>query len=33
MATNDCPEYENMEYVMDAACREAHEEMMIENEN
>ena len=28
---NDCPEYENMEYVMDTTCREAHREMMIEN--
>lgn len=26
-AMNDCPEYENMKYVMDAACREASEQM------
>lgn len=25
-ATRECPEYENMEYIMDAACREGHEE-------
>lgn len=26
-AMNDCPEYENMKYIMDAACREASEQM------
>lgn len=26
-AMNDCPEYENMKYIMDAACREASERM------
>lgn len=26
-AMNDCPEYENMKYVMDATCREASEQM------
>lgn len=24
-AVRECPEYDNMEYVMDAACKEAHE--------
>lgn len=27
-ATRECPEYENMEYIMDASCREAHEECL-----
>lgn len=27
-ATRECPEYENMEYIMDAACREGHEECL-----
>lgn len=27
-AVRECPEYDNMEYVMDAACKEAHEECL-----
>lgn len=27
-AVRECPEYDNMEYIMDAACKEAHEECM-----
>ena len=27
-ATRECPEYENMEYILDASCREAHEECL-----
>lgn len=27
-AIRECPEYDNMEYIMDAACKEAHEECM-----
>ena len=27
-ATRECPEYDNMEYIMDASCREAHEEYL-----
>ena len=35
-AVRECPEYDNMEYVMDAACKEAHEECLAalaEDEN
>ena len=27
-AARGCPEYDNMEYVMDVACKEAHEECL-----
>lgn len=27
LAMKECPEYENMKYVMDAACRESSEQM------
>lgn len=27
-ATRECPEYDNIEYIMDASCREAHEECL-----
>ena len=27
-AVRECPKYENMEYIMDAACRESHEECL-----
>lgn len=27
-AVRECPDYENMEYIMDAACKEAHEECL-----
>lgn len=27
LALKECPEYENMEYVLDAICKEAHEEI------
>lgn len=29
-AVRECPDYENMEYIMDAACREAHEACLAE---
>lgn len=30
IAIRDCREYDNMEYEMDAACRESYEESLIE---
>lgn len=30
LAVAQCPDYENMEYIMDAANREAHEECLAE---
>ena len=32
-AEKDCPEYDNMKYVMDAACRESHIAFLAEYEN
>lgn len=29
-AVRDCPDYENMEYIMDAACKESHEQCLAE---
>lgn len=29
-AVRDCPDYENMEYIMDVACKESHEQCLAE---